>query len=86
MSQAENFEALSSISIRKIAEEFPQRITLASVTEKLTALEFHELVNSFARTLTTIEKSTQFFPILLGSNIDSVIAFHAAIRSRTPFA
>ena len=86
MSQAENFEALSSISIRKNAEEFPQRITLASATENLTALEFHELVNSFARTLTTIEKSTQFLPILLGSNIDSVIAFHAAIRSRTPFA
>jgi len=79
-------EALSSISIVDRAISFPDEICLASENENITTFEFNQLVNSFAQTLSQIPKSPTFLPILLGANIDSVIAYHAAIRSRTPFA
>jgi acyl-coenzyme A synthetase/AMP-(fatty) acid ligase/thioesterase domain-containing protein len=79
-------EALSSISISERAAQFPDRICLASENENITSFEFNELVNSFAETLSHVPKAATFMPILLGPNINSVIAYQAAIRSRTPFA
>jgi acyl-coenzyme A synthetase/AMP-(fatty) acid ligase/thioesterase domain-containing protein len=79
-------EAFSSISIRDRATNFPNQICLASENEEITSFEFNQLVNSFAQTLSQIPKAPTFLPILLGADINSVIAYHAAIRSRTPFA
>ena len=86
MSASSVKEALSSISITGRAINFPDEICLASENEKITTFEFNQFVNSFAQTLSQIPKSPTFLPILLGANINSVIAYHAAIRSRTPFA
>lgn len=86
MQKPENRESLSSRSIAQRAIDFPEQISLASETEKITAFEFNEIVNSFSQTLSQIPKSPTFLPVLLGPNINSVIAYHAAIRSRTPFA
>jgi len=80
------FEALSSISLRNWAQKSPNQISLASENEKISAFDLNLLVNSYAQILSQIPKPPSFLPILLGANINSVIALHAAIRSRTPFA
>ena len=79
-------EALSSISLREIALKNPNQISLASESEEITALELNQVVNSFAQTLSEIPRAPRYLPILLGPNVNSVIAYHAAIRSRTKFA
>ena len=86
MSISQSREALSSISLRDIALKNPNQISLACESEEITAFELNQLVNSFAQTLIEIPRVSKFLPILLGPNVNSVIAYHAAIRSRTKFA
>ena len=86
MSSPNSTEALSSVSMTDLAQKTPHQICLISEDEKISASDMNELVNSFAQTLSQIPKSPTFLPLLLGPNVNSVIAYHAAIRSRTPFA
>ena len=86
MSISQSHEALSSISLREIAIKNPNQISLACEDEEITALELNQMINSFAQTLSQIPQVPKFLPILLGPNVNSVIAYHAAIRSRTKFA
>ena len=78
--------ALSSASLRKNALEKPESLAIASEEESISKFEFSQLVNAFAKTLTHYHKPETFLPVLVGTNINSVIVYHAAILSRVPVA
>ena len=79
-------EARCSILITQRAANSPDKICLGSEDESLTFFDFNQIVNSLAQKLSEIPKSPTFLPMLLGPNVNSVIAYYAAIRSHTPFA
>ena len=76
----------SADSLRYWAKFAPQSLAIASDQERLTKIEFSEMVNACAEKLTRIPQLPSFLPVLVGTNINSVILYHAAIISRTPVA
>ena len=78
--------ALSAQSLRNLAKRLPESLAIASEQEQITKIEFSEMVNAYAKLLSEIPKASSFLPVLVGTNIDSVIIYHAAILSRTPVA
>ena len=86
LAKIENVLALSAKALRERAASFPDSLAVASDQERISKLEFSEMVNAFARVLSEIPRSSSFLPVLVGTNINSVILYHAAILSRTPVA
>ena len=78
--------AHSAQSLRDLAEKFPQSLAIASSRERISKIEFSEMVNAYAKVLSGVPKSPLFLPVLVSTNINSVILYHAAILSRTPVA
>lgn len=78
--------AQSAQSLRALAKSFPQSLAIASDLERITKIEFSEMVNAYAKVLSRLPKSSSFLPVLVSTNINSVILYHAAILSRTPVA
>ena len=78
--------ACSAESLRYWAKSAPQSLAIASDQERLTKIEFSEMVNACAEKLSRIPQLPSFLPVLVGTNINSVILYHAAIVSRTPVA
>jgi acyl-coenzyme A synthetase/AMP-(fatty) acid ligase len=78
--------ACSAESLRYWAKSAPQSLAIASDQERLTKIEFSEMVNACAEKLSRIPQLPSFLPVLVGTNISSVILYHAAIISRTPVA
>ncbi len=86
MRERDTNEALCSIAIAERALRTPDEIAVASESENLSAVDFDQRVNAFAHVLSQIPRQPTFLPMLVGTNVNSVIAYHAAIRSRTPVA
>ena len=78
--------ALSAQSLRKLASSLPDSLAIAFDNERISKLEFSEMVNALAQRLSQLPKSSTFLPVVVGTNISSVILYHAAILSRTPVA
>jgi len=78
--------ALSAQSLRNLASSLPDSLAIALGNERISKLEFSEMVNALAQRLSQLPKSSTFLPVVVGTNISSVILYHAAILSRTPVA
>lgn len=79
-------EALCSIAIADRALRTPDDIAIVTDSESITAHDFDQHVNACAQLFASIPRQPTFLPVLVGTNVDSAIAFHAALRSRTPVA
>ena len=86
LSTSEKRLALSALSLRDRARDFPEELAIASDVESFTKAEFSKLVNHFATLLRNTPKQPTFLPVLVGTNISSVIVYHAAILARIPVA
>lgn len=86
MSGISHLEARASLSLRQCAQKYPDRLAIACGEEKFSSLEFDQMVSAFALRLSRLPKQETFLPMILGADIGSVIAYLAALRSRTPIA